>query len=408
MSAIKGDFTGFTFNGVHSSELGLTRVSDGNRYSENLFPAIQDKTVQIPGADGTYYFGSYYTQQPFNISVVFDDMSEEQFQRIRKVFGDKKVHDLIFDETPYKVYRVKTTGTPNLKYICFDKGPDEFDRDFSNEVRYESKEQLYGISARSSFGRVYKGEGQLNFVCYTPFARSRYKYIDEYTVQTVPEWGSMDTDSADHIHYNLYDWAEASGLKTSLASVSRNNTVYQLDNVTNSGVLVYNPGNFPVHFQLVLLFSGTFGGCMVGSPLDEDYQGSLTLKSFSLKSQEDLGIRINGNLNLIEGIKEDPDTVEYVKINVTTGKNPQQEGWYVLQGNNYVLTSDTSPQSNTTYYKRKVKYVSTGTIYNEYITAGDFFKIPNTSEFIFLPISVPSGGSPTQFRGLIEYDYLYY
>lgn len=408
MSAIKGDFTGFTFNGIHSSELGLTRVSDGSRYTENLFPTIQDKTAQIPGADGTYYFGSYYTQQPFNISVVFDDMSEEQFQKIRKVFGDKKIHDFIFDEAPYKVYRVKTTGTPNLKYICFNKGPDEFDRDFKDEVRYENKEQLYGIGARSPFGRVYKGEGQLNFICYTPFARSRYKYLDEYTVQSVPEWGSMDTASADHIHYNLYDWADASGLKTSMTSTTINNTTYQLDVVTDSGVLVYNPGNFPVHFELILLFNGSFGGCMIGSPLDEDYEGSLTLKNFSLKSQEDLGIRINGKLNLIEGIKEDENTIEYIKVRVVSGKNPSQEGWYILQGDNYILSSDTSPQPNTVYYQRRVKYIPTGTIYNEYISAGDFFKIPNTSELIFLPISVPSGGSATQFKGLIEYDYLYY
>jgi len=40
MSVIKGDFLGFTFNGVHSSELGLTRVSDGSRYNENLYPTI--------------------------------------------------------------------------------------------------------------------------------------------------------------------------------------------------------------------------------------------------------------------------------------------------------------------------------------------------------------------------------
>ena len=408
MSAVKGDFTGFTFNGVHSSELGLTRVSDGSRYTENLFPTIQDKTVQVPGADGTYYFGSYYTQQPFNISVVFDDMSEEQFQMLRKVFGDKKIHDLIFDESPYKVYRVKTTGTPNLKYICFNKGPDEFDRDFNDKTQYETKEQLYGIGARSPFGRVYKGEGQLNFICYTPFARSRYKYLDEYTIQNIPEWGSMDTASADHIHYNLYDWADASGLKISDTSQTINNTVYQLDVVTNNGVLVYNPGDFPVHFNLTLLVNNSFSGCMIGSPLDEDYNGSLTLKSFSLKSQEDLGVRINGKLNLIEGVKEDSNTVEYIKINSTSGKNPYQEGWYILHNGNYEPTSDTSPQTGIIYYKRIVEYIPTGTIYNEYIDAGDFFKIPNSSQLIFLPISPPSGGSVSNFKGLIEYDYLYY
>ena len=90
MSAIKGDFTGFTFNGVHSSELGLTRVSDNSRYTENLYPTIQDKTVQVPGADGTYYFGSFYTQRPINISVAFDDINEEQLQKMKRIFKKLK------------------------------------------------------------------------------------------------------------------------------------------------------------------------------------------------------------------------------------------------------------------------------------------------------------------------------
>jgi hypothetical protein len=39
------DYIGFTFNGVHSSDLGIMRVSDGSRYNDSLLPTIQDKTV---------------------------------------------------------------------------------------------------------------------------------------------------------------------------------------------------------------------------------------------------------------------------------------------------------------------------------------------------------------------------
>ena len=34
----------------------------------------------------------------------------------------------------------------------------------------------------------------------------------------------------------------------------------------------------------------------------------------------------------------------------TTGKNPKNEGWYVKDGDDYVLTTDTTPGENTTYY----------------------------------------------------------
>jgi hypothetical protein len=59
---------------------------------------------------------------------------------LRAFFGDKKIHDLTFDERPYKTYKAKVTGTATLKYIPFDEG--------------EGRE------------RVYKGEGTIQFTCY--------------------------------------------------------------------------------------------------------------------------------------------------------------------------------------------------------------------------------------------------
>ena len=38
------------------------------------------------------------------------------------------------------------------------------------------------------------------------------------------------------------------------------------------------------------------------------------------------------------------------EVSSTTNKNPKNEGWYVKVGNNYELTTDTTPGENTTYY----------------------------------------------------------
>jgi hypothetical protein len=38
---------------------------------------------------------------------------------MRKWLDGKNIHDLIFDETPYKVYSAKVTGSPQLKTVCF-------------------------------------------------------------------------------------------------------------------------------------------------------------------------------------------------------------------------------------------------------------------------------------------------
>ena len=140
----QGDYLGFTYNGTHSSNLGIVRTSNGSRFDENLLPTMQDKTVQVPGGDGTYYFGSYYTQKPFSIPFAFDNLTEEKFENLKRHFGDKKVHDLIFDEKPDRVYRAKVTGTATIKHIPFD----------------------------SADGTIYKGEGTIQFTCYEPFARA--------------------------------------------------------------------------------------------------------------------------------------------------------------------------------------------------------------------------------------------
>ena len=159
------DYIGFTYNGFHSSSLGIKRVSDGSRFNENLLPTIQDKTVQVPGGDGTYYYGSYYTQKQFNIPFAFDSLTEEQLAQLKRIFGDKNVHDLIFDETPYKIYRAKVTGTATLKYIPFAEG---------------------------ETNRVYKGEGTIQFTCYYPFARCAFmgKTKEELKTQyaNINEW----------------------------------------------------------------------------------------------------------------------------------------------------------------------------------------------------------------------------
>ena len=141
--ALKGDFIGFSFNEHRSESLGIVRVSDGSRYNEDLVPTTQDKTVQVPGGDGFYYFGSDYTLKPFTIPIAFDGLTEKQFRELQQVFGTKELGKLVFDERPYKYYMVKSSK-PQLKYICFGKEGD----------------------------RIYKGEGTLNFTAYYPYAKS--------------------------------------------------------------------------------------------------------------------------------------------------------------------------------------------------------------------------------------------
>lgn len=259
------DYIGFTYNGVHSSELGIVRTSDGSRFNENLLPTMQDKTVQVPGGDGTYFFGSYYTQRQFNISFAFDSLTEVQFARLQQVFGDKKIHDLTFDERPYKTYKAKVTGTSTIKYIVFDE-------------KIEEKNQ-----------RVYKGEGSIQFTCYNPFAVCSKKFLKDY---------------ADYP--NVEEWAEASGLNDQGKDSSGND----LDNYTSEtrSIITYNPGVKESDWQMFYGFAGVNLSLEEGaSELILNLQsesgvdlGTLKLKNVRKKG-EDTHICINTKNNTIEG-----------------------------------------------------------------------------------------------------------
>lgn len=174
MSVFDGDFLGFQLGDVHSSQLNITRVSSGDRYSENLSPNFNDATEQVPGSDGTYYWNTYYTQRSFVIDFAFDDLRDEDIRRLKRVLNFKGVQPLIFDETTYKKYYVKCSSPPSLKYICF------------------TDEET----------RVYKGEGSINLVAYYPYAISTIDIkIDGGTNFTVSNIGDIDTPMK--IYYNL-------------------------------------------------------------------------------------------------------------------------------------------------------------------------------------------------------------
>ena len=294
--ALSGDFIGFTFNGVHSSDMGIIRTSDGSRFNENLLPTFTDKTVQIPGGDGTYYFGSNYTQRQIPISIATDELTETQFRQLKQWLGDKQIHPLVFDEAPYKTYMVKTSSIPTLKFICFDN------------ITKNNSEMVVN--------RVYKGEGSLQFIAYFPFARCTKKYLSEYT------------DS------NKEEWASASGLLTTQGNYDG----------TGAEINLYNPGDVETDFFAYYARTSL-------KRLTKIYINSNIL-NFDFSNNDnviDTYIRINSKANLIEGCDEN--------------------------------------------------FKPTGTLYNKFITSGDFFKIP-TGENQLLSV----GANCVK----IEYDYLYY
>lgn len=176
MSVYSGDFLGFQLGDVHSSQLNITRVSSGDRYSETFIPNFSDSTAQVPGGDGVYYWDTFYTQKPFTIDFAFDDLHDEDIRRLRQVFGFKGVQQLIFDEAVYKKYYVRCSAPPTLKYISFKD--------------HETK--------------IYKGEGSINLVAYYPYGVSTMDIkINGGTNLLVSNIGDIETPIK--IYYNIDD-----------------------------------------------------------------------------------------------------------------------------------------------------------------------------------------------------------
>lgn len=304
-----GDFTGFSFNGFHSKDLGIVRVSDGDRYKDELTPEFDDATVDIPGGDGIYYFGSYYKSKKFTINIAFDHLTEMQYRKIRRIFSTRKPGTLIYDEAPYKCYKVKLESPISLDTICFDEKQivvdeeqegqdglrvadrevsfekinmqdytapinpkehtwyvlidDEYlltedeevqaNKDYYKKVTTITREKIYPHTYTDKTERIYKGEGEINLVAYEPFAHAPSKTLAEY----------VDYD-------NIEEWKDTSGLKNSL-----------------EGYDTY-----------------------------------------------------------------DETDVEYEAYTTQQGDNPQKLKLYVLNGSTYVLTIDKDPIQGTTYYKK--------------------------------------------------------
>lgn len=319
-----GSYLGFEYNGRHSSEFGIVRTSTSNRYDDGLLPNKSVKTTAVPGGDGAYYFGSNYTQRQFSINFAFDALTDLQLRELRQWLGQGEIHDLIFDEFPYKVYSAAVTGNATAKHLCFDEGS----------------------------GVVYRGEGTIQFTCYFPFARSRFKFLNQYNSTNISYWNDLN---------NANEWANGSKLLSTQGTIDT-------PTITGAGDIRFstrNMGDVDVDWCLYIDADIASRGILLRQGIQNFYPEKQLL--------------INPIAGLLgnEGI-------------IVNSKNR------VLQ--KYTLSSGI--------------YVPENVLYNHFIAAGDFFQIPlttgNGTNGDYLYIIKQSGADFTTNQATIKYDYLYY
>ena len=225
----QGPFLGFTYNGRHSSDLGIVRINTGNRAEMPLSPSFKDSTAEVPGGKGLYYFNTQVQQRQFTINFAYDDLDEAGVHELRKWLDPTQQGELIFDEEPYKAYTVKPNTQPKLSYLVFDR-----------EITTEDPERgeddppvVYLPSIVKSSGRIYKGEGAIGLTAYYPYARAPYKTIGDY----------VDGEQSGGFG-NKEEWVPAAGIPTDAQLGS---------NIQNANsAFLFNPGDIisPLNFEL--------------------------------------------------------------------------------------------------------------------------------------------------------------
>lgn len=277
---IYDDFTGFTFNGKHSSQFGLLRVSDGDRYEDDLVLSLSDESAEVPGGVGEYYWGETIKKREFNINVAYDSVTEMEKREIKQwLHPDDKLHELIFDEKPYVKYYVKCSNQIASKELCFNENGK----------------------------RVYKGEFKIEFTAYMPYGVARWKTINESYItgaEPIPD-----------IYGNLHEWFPSSGLRTNLND-------YNFSNSTPNHFLstkVYNPGDVPTDFTLKFSFqldSNTLLHTATKDDGESGYTKVLTALE-KLESTKQYAI-FNPNLHRLQGENLEEVSLKDLKGNIVS------------------------------------------------------------------------------------------
>lgn len=381
-----GDFTGFTFNNYHSwDDLGIVRVSDGDRYKDDLLPDFDDATISIPGGDGIYYFGSYYKSKKFIINFAFDTLTEQQYRNLRRVFSTRKPSTLIFDEYPYKAYKVKVEGPPTIDAVCFDEKSRSVGETVENGgVRVIKREDVYELTsdlvinpyktyyvkeedeyikvnspdAERMFNyyektgtnitreditpyvytnkpqRIYKGEGEINLIAYEPFAHAPYKTLDDY--------------ESDYV--NVDEWAATSGILSAEDYIAG---AYDTWDSSNKVIPVYNPGDLSAPFQLYIPFSsGEISAFEIA--LEEDTESGAPVPVDGAR------LKVGAITRIVSDDMEDESGAD-------SGDSDDLDSGVIINTKNHLIEGVKDNGDGS--------YTTTGTVYNNYIIEGDFFNI---------------------------------
>ena len=114
------EFSGFRYNGVHSSTMGVYSVTDVRR---DILPPINSRLLTVPGRGGAYYQGHDLGVREIEVDIVLRGTSQENLRSIVRALAawlrpDSEPKDLIFDDEPSLTWKAVLSNETDLQEIA--------------------------------------------------------------------------------------------------------------------------------------------------------------------------------------------------------------------------------------------------------------------------------------------------
>ena len=223
-SIVTGDYLGFYFNGHHSSEFGIMRVSKSDVYTENLSTSFTNITKAPTASDKTISFGTHKSSIIFDIDFATDCMSLGDLEKIRQWINPKAYGEFYLDEEPNKKYLVKLYGNPTFSFIPFEDQRKVPFKDRTYYIYGHDPSDLAVVSTRTDGRTIHKGEGTISFIAYEVTPQYVYSSIKEigldicaggpyYGQYKNKFWKASDNDKVKEL---FNSWKSDSGAQTSI------------------------------------------------------------------------------------------------------------------------------------------------------------------------------------------------
>ena len=169
---------------------------------------------------------SSYKQKQFNVQFAFDDLVLADIQRIKDWFNIEGEQSLVFNESPDWKWKVRITGTPQIKYVPFDE----------NGSTVYKGELTIQFTAYSPFG--YKKVSLTNAANYTTIGNTTSYFVLTYNSSTTASSMQIGTGISNGVYkvtlptsYNYIQWNTKTGLVTA-GSAAESAIPIKVDSIT--------------------------------------------------------------------------------------------------------------------------------------------------------------------------------